>query len=135
MSKRAPNNRPWIVLGVLCGFAVLALFGFGVYTGASAVSSEVSVSFPEQSQQESAKYKLAISVSAENDITFQGKSFETVEALKEELLKIKKETLESTAFVVTLSEKSSHAILISLKDMLDDLALKSYLLIDRQNAE
>ena len=135
MSERKSNNLPWIVLGVLCGFAVLGLFGFGVYTGANAVSDEMTVSFPERSHQDSAKNKLAISVSAENEITFEGQSVKDVEALKEELLRLNKDALESTAFVVTLSEKSSHIMLISVKDMLDGLGLKSFLVIDRQNAE
>jgi len=131
VSERHPNNRPWIFLGVLGGAAFLALFGLGFYNGANTLADEASVSLPDQSQQVPAKYRLAISVSAQDEITFEGKSYETVDALEEELLKIKKETLESTAFVVTLSEQSSHRILISLKDMLDPLALKTFLVIDR----
>ena len=133
MSERNPNNRPWIFLGVLGGFAFLGLFGLGFYNAANTFADEASVSLPDQSYQEPAKYKLTISVSAEDDITFEGKSFETVDVLEEELLKIKKETLESTAFVVTLSEQSSHRILISLKDRLDPLALKTFLVIDKQS--
>ena len=135
MSERHPNNRPWNVFGVLGGAAFLALFGLGFYNAANTFAVEASVSLPDQSYQEPAKYRLTISVSAEDEITFAGKSFETVEALEEELLKIKKETLDSTAFVVTLSEQSSHRILVSLVDRLDALALKTFFVIDRQSAE
>lgn len=138
MAERKPNNLPWILLGVLCGLVFLGLFGFGMYAGAKAVSDEITVTIPpapDQSDLKSMTSKLTVFVSADNEITFEGKSYEDVSALEAELRTHNEDDLKATVFILKLNEDSSHSILVSMKDMFDALKLKSLIVIDRQNTE
>ena len=138
MSERKPNNLPWIILGVMGGFFFLGLFGFGVYSGAKAVSNEASVTipdFPETKELPADKNVFTIYVNASNEIFLAGVPFSDVQTLKSELKSRNTTNPESTRAILRLSEDATHTSLISLKDMLDDLKVKSVIEIVRSETE
>ena len=134
MSKRKPNNLPWILLGALCGLGFLGLFGLGFYTGANPIWDEMTITIPEAPDSNAdarAKNKLTIYVNENNEITLEGIAFENVSALKEGILASDTVDLGSTIFILRLSEDASHNSSISVKDMLNEIEVRSVLEIVR----
>ena len=138
MAARTPNNLPWIILGTVCGLAVLGLFGLGVYTGAKSVSDEMGVTVsdpPETVATPEIRNTFTIFVDETNKISLDGTALEDVGALRTELASLDFHSPESTHFILRLSEDSSHTSLIAINDMLDDLEFRSVIEIVRRDAE
>ena len=138
MSDRKPNNRPWIILGGICGLVLLGLFGFGIYAGAKSVSNEASITipdFPEIKERTGDENVLAIHVNATNEIFLDQVPFSDVQTLKSELQSRIAESPEPTLVILRMSEKAPHTSLVSLTDMLDDLKIKSMIEIIRSETE
>lgn len=137
MSERKPNNLPWIILGLIGGFVFLGLFGFGIYSGAKAVTDEMSITIPEMPQADEmalAKNKLTVFVTAENKIFLGATPFKTVDELKESLLKRDKAVLDDSVVILVISEDATHKMLVSVKGMLDDMKLRSVIQLQRNEA-
>jgi biopolymer transport protein ExbD len=138
MVSGKPNNLPWIILGIVGAAAMLALFGFGFYSGAQSVRSEMGLTFPDVAKATSsveAKNKVIITVDSDNRIFLDGKPIEDVPVLKNTLDLLDSDSVKSKTFVLRISEDSSHIRLIDVKDMLDDLEVSSMIEIIRSDVE
>lgn len=135
MTARKPNNLPWIILGGIIGLGFLGLF---VYSGAKAVSDEMSITLPEPPERvDQSKFDsvLTLYVDETNNIFLDGEAVEDIAALKVAFESMSPSNLKSTRFILRLSEKSSHKGLIGIKDMLDEFEANSVIEIIRSDAE
>ena len=138
MTERKPNNLPWVILGGVCGLVLLGLFGAGVYSGAKAVSDEMTITLPEPPEmvaQSKLDSVFTLYVDETNNIFLDGEAVDNMAALKVVLESMDPDNLKSTRFILRLSEKSSHKGLITIKDMLDAFEAKSVIEIIRSEAE
>ncbi len=138
MASGKPNNLPWIILGIVVAAAMLSLFGFGVYSGAQSVRSEMGLTFPDVPKATAsveAKNKVIITVDSDNRIFLDSKPIEDVPVLKNTLDLLDSDSVKSKIFVLRISEDSSHIRLIAVKDMLDDLEVSSMIEIIRSDVE
>jgi len=138
VADRKPNNKIWIVLGVVCGILMLVPFGYGVYIGVTSVSDEMAVSvpkFPEQSQRPPSENVITIFVDGENEISIDGIPIKDASSLKTKIQSMDSEVLTSTTFILRMSENARHKLLISIKDELDATGANSKLEIMREPAK
>ena len=138
MTERKPNNLPWVILGGVCGLVLLGLFGAGVYSGAKAVSDEMSITLPEPPERGAPSdidNVTTIVVDETNSIVFDGEAVDDISALKNILNSLDADSLKSTVFILKISEESSHERLITIKDFLDELEVKSIIEVIRSDAE
>lgn len=127
MAERKPNNLPWIILGVIGGAALLALFGFGVYAGAKSVQSEMTVSVPEfEDRQPLAREKTVhINVDAQDTLHVDGILIEKFDAFEEAVKSEGLGAVSSTLIVLHIHEEAKHKTLVDLKDLLDGMGYRS----------
>lgn len=137
MDENKPNNLPWVILGLFCGAVVMAMFGYGVYTGAK---SEATVSIPEftDSNDRSDRERVAaisIYVDHDNQIFIDKVGVSNLDGVTSFLESIDEKNLDETDFILRMSEKSSHKLLVSLKDILDEAGVNSHIEIVRASTE
>ena len=138
MTARKPNNMPWIILGGIFGVGFLGLFGFGIYMGAKSVSDEMSITLPEPPEMAAhsdINNVITIFVDETDSISFDGETVDDIAALKDVLDSLDTNSLKSTAFILRISEESSHKRLITIKDMLDAFEAKSIIEVIRSDVE
>ncbi len=143
MTARKPNNLPWVILGGVCVLAILAVMGWFALALRSAgekIAEGFAAGGPAASQHSPAKTQLMIYVNENNEISLGnetllvGASFSDVSAfrafsdvnrLKEALLEREQSELKSANIVLLRHEKSTPNAVVPLREMLDDLGIKS----------
>jgi len=138
MTERQPNNKIWVIVGLVCGLCCavfLWFFAMGVYAGAKSVTSGEPIvierKIPEPQQGPTSKTVVTIFIDAKDNISIDGVRNQDLSALKIKIREIGPEALDSTTFILRLSEKSSHKLFVSVKDILDETGAHSIIEIIR----
>jgi len=138
VTERQPNNKIWVIVGLVCGLCCAVLLGFfamGVYAGEKSVTLGepivVERKIPEPQPRPTSKSVVTIFIDAKDNISIDGVRIQDLSALKIKIREIAPEALDSTNFILRLSGKSSHKLLVSVKDILDETGAHSIIEIIR----
>ena len=138
MQDREPNNRPWVILGGVCGLIILGVLGLGVYSGTTYVAREASVDLPEppkKNTQVNSKNVAILHVDETDRITFAGKELKDLKELASKINLMDQESKQSTVFILRISDQATHRSLVDIKNLLDSNGLESKIEIMRAASE